>query len=330
VAGITAVEKETLDFLTVPNPCMRVRHFLERIGLDAERYREEVRGSGFEDIELVVTTKDGTFSMQSHHSNMRELMLRLADPILDMAKRERGILLDYFRDKGLFEEGGAIADIGWQASGVMSLNNLLAIAGSPNRFTGLYFGTWKYAQAPIDAGYKLESFYFNLDQPQFRADLIAESVELVESLFWAPFPTVVGLSKNGDGWQPVFGESEVEPDFLPGLTLATDAAFAFIENYLQVVGSRSLPPPLAYLDAVIERLWRCPRKEEAELLGGIGLRNSFGGCGPIRYLAKIPERQSRRNAHKALQEAYDHCYWKKGFLAQLTPAEIALLRVYAL
>jgi hypothetical protein len=191
----------------------------------------------------------------------------------------------------------------------------------------LYFGTWKYARASIDAGHKVESFYFDLDQPQFRADLITESVELMESFFWAPVSTVVGLRKDGDSWQPVYGEAEVEPEFLPGLTLATDAAFAFVEHYLEVVEGRILAPPLAYLDAVVERLWRCPRKEEAALLGGIGVRNSFGGYGPIRYLAKIPLRQSRRAAPKALQEAYDHCFWKKGFLAQLTPTEIGRLRL---
>ena len=323
VAGIAAIEKDALDFLMVPNPYMRVRHFLERIGLDAERYREELRRCGFEDIDLVVATKDGVFSTEAHRSNVRELMFRLADPILDTAKRERGILVDYFGDKGLFETKGAIADIGWQASGIRSVNSLLANAGSKNRFAGFYFGTWKYAQASIDAGDSVESFYVDLGQPHFRAELIRESVELLESFFWAPCPTVVGLRKDGDGWQPVFGEAEVEPSFLPGLTLATDAAFAFIEHYLAVVGRRKLPPPFAYLDAVLERLWRCPSKDEAELLGGIGLRDSFGGCGPIRYLAKVPERA----AHKTLQEAYDRCHWKKGFLAQLTPRDIATLRI---
>ena len=328
VAMITELDSNTLDLLTVANPGMRVRHFLERIGLDAEQYREDTRRCGFEDPDMVVTTKDGVFSTPSHHKNMRELMRRLSHPIVEMARQERDTLLEYLRDQGLFEDGGAIADIGWQASGVRSLNRLLAAAGGRGRCTGLYFGTWRHAQASVDAGDDLESFYFHLGQPSFRADLIAESVELLEAFFWAPHPTVVGLRKDGPGWQPLFGEAEVLPEFLPGLTLATDAAFAFIEHYLKLAGSRIVSPPYAYLDAVVERLWRSPRKEEAALLGHIGLRNSFGGYGPVRYLAKVPVRQSTWAAHKAaLQEAYDHCYWKKGFLVQLTPAEIASLSI---
>ena len=327
VADIAELDSDTMEFLITPNPAMRVRNFMERLGLDPERYQSESRRCGFDDIDLVVTTKDGEFLTPPHRAMLRDLMECLADPILEVATSERRVLLEYLRDQGLFDGDGAIVDLGWRGSSIRSLNSLLARASSGTRFKGLYFGTWKYAQASVDAGHDLESFYFDRGEPEFRASLIAESVELLESFFGAPCCTVVGLRKGPAGWEPVFGEAEVEPDFLPGLTLATDAALVFIEHYLEVVGRRKVAPPLAYLDAVVERLWRSPSKEEAELLGGVGLRNSFGGYGPIRYLAKIPPRRLGRRGQKGLQDAYDHSYWKKGFLAQLSAKDRRLLRV---
>ena len=54
----------------------------------------------------------------------------------------------------------------------------------------------------MDAGHDLQSVYFDRGEPEFRASLIAESVELLESFFGAPCCTVVGLRKGRPGWEP--------------------------------------------------------------------------------------------------------------------------------
>ena len=82
-----------------------------------------------------------------------------------------------------------------------------------------------------------------------------------------------------------------------------------------------------YLEGVLERLLRRPTAEEARQLGGILARDSFGGSSPLRPLAQPPARRwwERWLHPQRVQAAYEHAFWKRGFLAQLSPREAARL-----
>jgi hypothetical protein len=104
------------------------------------------------------------------------------------------------------------------------------------------------------------------------------------------------------------------------LAVTTEAAFEFVRDALASwppTGAEK--PPYGYLETVLERLLKHPRAAEAAALGNFSLRNSFGGSGPLRRVAQVPPAWERIARRRALQNAYDHCYWKPGFLAQLGP-----------
>jgi hypothetical protein len=103
------------------------------------------------------------------------------------------------------------------------------------------------------------------------------------------------------------------------LRVASDAALRFVDDALATWPEISrLDAPYGYLETTLERLLRFPRPEEAAILGGLGLRSSFGGHGPLRHVAKLPSAGRFVLDRTAYQDAYDHCYWKKGFAAQLS------------
>jgi hypothetical protein len=185
---------------------------------------------------------------------------------------------------------------------------------------GFYFGTWSFAQPVVDAGHPFESFFFHLDKPFQRSSIVGEGVELLESLFTAPHPTITGLEKQNGKWEPVYGEAETDASTEAALEVITGAAFEFIRDALTILPEgQELAPPYGYLETVMERLLRHPQKQEAEAFGKFSLRNTFGGCGPLRQLAHPPSSLARISRREVLQHAYDECYWKKGFLAQLSP-----------
>jgi glycosyltransferase involved in cell wall biosynthesis/FMN phosphatase YigB (HAD superfamily) len=326
---ITCFDEESIAFLTTPNPCMRVTDFLGRIGIAADGHDALARQFGFESLHEVITTKDGGWVTQAAGQNLRRFITTFENQILQMAREERDRLLAYFAHKGLSSnEPTAIVDIGWHASSLKSLRDLVRMAGHEPKMLGLYFGTWNMARATVDAGCRLESLFVHLHQPRFRADIATESVELLESLFWAPHATITGIVQKDGQWTASYGEPEIDAQSSEYLRTAVESAFTFVRDALAVLpAANPCPPPYGYLETTLERLLRYPRLEEVNAFGGLALRNSFGGRGPLRHLALVPSPWQIFRNPASLQEAYDQCYWKKGFQAQLTPHQRTLINL---
>ncbi len=325
VPRIQSINADALAFLTEANPCMALKDFFQRVGLDPAAYSDRISQFGFTSLDQVLTTPNGVFVSPEVHGNMRNLTKSIGADILAVAAGERERLLSYLSDTGMPSTRSAIVDIGWQASSIKSFRDLLNLNGGPPSLHGLYFSTWRFADSALNSGCSVQSFYVHLDKPGQRADLIREGVEILEAFFGAPHPTIVGLEKNNGGWRPLYGEKELDDARQQCLELARETALEFVRDASALVADLEMSTPAyAYLDTVLERILVYPRPPEAEALGRISHRNTFGGKGPLRYVAKVPSGKARRKTRK-LRQAYDCCYWKKGFLAQLTEKEKALL-----
>jgi FMN phosphatase YigB (HAD superfamily) len=321
MARIERLDETTFDFLLTADPFLRVRDFLERIGLSCEVLAAEVAHAGL-GLDQVLTTREGFFRSAEQREGMKRLLLGQESRILDMAAKEREKLLVYFGDIGFAPGAVAIVDLGWQASSIRSLQDLLRRQEPDYRLHGYYFGTWAAAAPAVEAGCMLDSFFFHRGHPERRARLLAECVELVEHLFTAPHPTVTGIERAGSRWNPVCGEWETTPAQRECLEVVSRSALAFVEDMLKVEpGLGSHEPPFGYLESVLERVLRHPTRIEAETLGALPHRDSFGGQAPWRYLARVPPMVKAVLKPSSLREAYERAYWKTGFLAQLGPAE---------
>jgi hypothetical protein len=273
----------------------------------------------------VLTTGGGLFQTPEMRDGMKRLLAGLEEQILDIAKAERQKVLEYFADVGFAPGSIAIVDLGWQASSLRSLQDLLRLNAPDFRLRGYYFGTWCSAASAVTAGCLLESFFCHLSMPERRAGLLAECVELLEHLFTAPHATVTGLERSGGNWRPMCGVWETTVEQRQNLEQIAHSAMAFVEDMLDY--ESVLTPhaaPFGYLEAVLERVLRHPTRTEAEQLGALPHRDSFGGVAPYRYLAKIPSGVRTLINPGTVREAYARSYWKKGFLAQLGSTEQAM------
>ncbi len=326
VPRIRTIDADALAFLTEPNPCMCLGDFLERIGLDPALYASRIPDFGFTSFDQVMTTPQGAFISDQLRDKLRRLIVGISGDILAVCARERKRLLSYLTDARICSANSAIVDIGWQASSIKSFSDLLTTDGEKPRLHGLYFSTWRFAERALTSGCRLDSFYVHLDRPEHRANLIREGVEVLESFFCAPHPSIVGIEKGSGGWRPLYGAKELGDRQQGYLDLAREAALEFVSEAADLFPDADFTPPAsAYLDAAFERLLRHPLPHEAQMLGELSHRNSFGGNGPLRYIAKLPPK-NRRADRAALREAYERCYWKTGFWAQLTATEKRLLK----
>ncbi len=326
MARIDRLDEAAFHFLLTADPFLRVRDFLERIGLNAGVLVDDVARAGLGGLDDVVTVQGGFFRTPELREGMRRLLAGQEARILAVAAKERQKLLAYFGDIGFAPGPLAIVDLGWQASSIRSLQDLLRRAAPEARLRGYYFGTWATAATAVEAGCEIDSFFFHMGNPGRRAELLAECVELVEHLFTAPHPTVVGIERSGDKWNPLCGEWETTSEQRECLARTSRAALDFVQDALKV--ETSLSPhatPFGYLESVLERVLRHPTRAEAETLGAFPHRDSFGGEAHWRHLAKVPATAQAVFRPVSLRNAYERAYWKQGFLAQLGPTEKAMV-----
>jgi hypothetical protein len=327
MARIERLDEEAFHFLLTSDPLLRVRDFLSRAGLDAGALAEDVARLGLGGLDEVLTNGDGYFLDPRRRDAMRRLLLGQEEVLLARAAEERKRLLAYFGDVGFAPGPMAIVDLGWQASSIRSLQDLLRRSDPAFRLRGYYFGTWRAAAPAIEAGCLVESFLFHLGLPESRAGLAAECVELLEHLFTAPHPTVVGLDRRDGRWEPVCGEWETTADQRGCLARVAKGALAFVEDFLAFEDAPSVhASPYGYLESVLERVLRHPTLAEARTLGALPHRASFGGSAPWRPLAQVAPTLQAAFRPSAIQAAYDRAYWKHGLMAQMGPAERALVK----
>ena len=331
---ITAFDHAAWQFLLTPNPNLQVRHFLTRLGVDPASCGAEIRQAGFASPDEVVTTAGGVFRSEADQRAMRALFLSLEAVILGQTAAERERLQRYCAQIGFLPALAAkfaVIDVGWQASSARALQTLFNLqaqtAGQEHcALRAFYFGTWHFARTAQEAGCDLSSFFFHLDKPAPRCALVSEAVELIELFFGAPHPTIVGLREGADGGiEPVYGSQEHEDGQQRCITRMRERAVEFVRDVAALAPGRELldwsGTGLSYLEAVLERLLRQPTLEEARTLGALSARDSFGGSSPGRPIAQPPGKMDRWLHPARLRQAYQHAFWKRGFLAQLSPGE---------
>lgn len=337
---VTALDHPALQFLLTPNPNLRVRHFLSRLGLDPAPLADKIRRAGFASLDEPVTTAGGVFRTEADHRAMRALFLSLEGEILPRAAAERARLMAYFEQIGFTPARAgtfAVVDLGWQASSARALQTLLNLhpsadaTGEHRTLRAFYFGTWQFARTAVEAGCELSSFFFHLDKPPGRRALVSEAVELIELFFGAPHPTIVGLREGADGrLEPVHGAEDHGAEHLARVTRMRERAVEFVRDVAALAPAGELlewsGTGFGYLEAVLERFLRQPTAAEARVLGTLPARDSFGGSSPTRPLAQPPSRWERLLHPARLRDAYQHAFWKRGFLAQLSPREAARLQ----
>ena len=151
---VTALNHHSMPFLLTPNPNLRVRHFLTRLGIEPEAFADKIHAAGFTSLDDTITTPGGVFRSEKDHQSMHRLIVSLKDTILSRAAGERARLEKYFDEIGFRADAAAtfaVVDLGWQASSARSLQTWLnlqatAVGKRPETLRAFYFGTWHFAQ----------------------------------------------------------------------------------------------------------------------------------------------------------------------------------------
>jgi predicted HAD superfamily hydrolase len=321
---ITELDDRAFEFLLTPNTLMRSKDFISRIGLSPERYKKEFRSVGL-GMSEVITTNFGEFVSRDKRLRTKRLLSRIKDEILSVAKRERTMVVAYLESIGLWgEQRSGVVDIGWAASVLRCLQRLSSIENRTLNTRGFFLATWRTAQPAVKEGCEIESYLVHLDEPSETRDAIMQGVALVEQIFNAPHGSIVGLTRNGDAFLPVFDET-VAPYDIAAQTLIRQGAMNFIKDFASIASPLACEDAANYVEALLRRVLLQARPEEAKYLGRLGHRDGFGDGAQLRPIAKVPNHLRRLFSRDLVRRDYENCYWRPGFLAQLTDKERRVL-----
>lgn len=319
LAAIYELDNSALEFLSTPNPRLSVRHFIERIDLDAETYKDLLITAGLSDLDLIITNNSGNF-IGDFRRKINNFFVMITSDILVVAKNEREKLFEYFSSVGLDPSNtNAIVDIGWQGSSLRSVQKLLRHKAPLHQQRGYYFATWKFAKPAISEGGLLKSYMMHLSKPADREALFLENVEAIEFFFTAPYPTITGIKKDCDTWNPIYGDTENTEDIEANLNHLHKAALEFAKDFLDIhppAYFHQPPDKKGYLDYAMSRFFDHPTQEEAQTYGQLSMRDAFGDKTESRSLARLPK-LPLFNKRKNIASAYKDSYWRAGFRAQV-------------
>ena len=321
---ITELDNRAFEFLLTPNSLMRSKDFISRIGLSPEQYKKEFHSVGL-NMSEVITTSFGEFKSNEKRFRIKRLLSTLKKEILLSAKRERAILVAYLESIGLLgEQQSGIIDIGWAASVLRCLQRLSSIENRTLNARGFFLGTWSTAQPAVKDGCKFESYLVHLDEPNETRDTLMQGIALVELIFNAPHASIVGLKRNGDAFSPLFDDSIARYD-ITAQTLIIEGAMNFIKDFAPIASPLACKDAKNYVELLLQRVLLWARPEEAKYLGQLAHRDGFGNGAKVRPIAKVPNRLRRLLFKRRLRRDYENCYWRPGFLAQLTDKERRVL-----
>ncbi len=310
VANIMALDEASLDFLASGWPASP-EAYLRRIDLDPDGPAvRPVLARFFPEPAQPVQTAAG-------RAALRAMFAALAGPILARAAAEREALLAHLDGIGLYKGSGIVVDLGWHGSLQRSLMLLgQARSGVLPRLAGAYLGTFERRVRTV-AGTPMEAsgWLFDGGLPRDHLARITRSVEIAELLFSAPEPGIRCVRRVGAGTEPV---RIAEPQEADRLRLAAVFHGAVAQC------AAALRPALvdAHVDALASLALRGfgallgdPAPEDIAHFRGIAHAEGFGAAD---YRPIIPTLPPAPKA-KALLDALDASFWRRGFLRSLAP-----------
>ncbi len=320
-ASFGSLDATALEFLLTPNPALRVRDFIDRTGLEADRYQAAIRAAGFRDPDRVLTTeRGGRFRHRSDRQRLVRLFQELRPQLEDLFARDRAGLESMLEQAGFDRARSALVDIGWRASSARAVARLVnASAKEPVR--GYYFGTWTEAGQDAEATV-VKSFFFDHGHPEAHRALIGEGVNWFEALHAAPYPPLIGFDTAGDTVTPRFSSDQDTGFSTTDHDRIWAGAAAFLEDILPVDPKASgQRPGWGYLYLVLERLLREPSAREVAAWGPLLHSEGFG----LEIHEPLVQPRPARPTTANLFAAYRRSSWKRGFLASLSDAECTRL-----
>lgn len=297
-------QDEALDVLLAANSNLgqkiTLKEIFNNIGLNSEKYIEELKRRGIDDLEKYIEKSDLV-------KNIRCFLKDIWKDIEEVSKREYALLEEYLRQEGLYDSKEInIIDIGWRGSTHRILQQMLN-----KQVNGYYLGTIMQIYDEIKGNSK--GYLFNEGNPNKNKNIVIENVMIFEFLFSAPMGSVIKFETKNNKVEPILAEVEKNNymyDINQQIIAASKELFEKIyeyRNYLEVDRyNMGLDVIKKFLDdkCIIDLM------QFKKLTNSIG----FGMSKDVKaYVLEVEEEELIKNFNKIINKGTE-MLWKDGFL----------------
>ncbi len=295
------------------------REFLERLGIDAGKFRAAFRQVGFATPDDIVPSMRGTA-----YNRVNSLLQRsdVLAAILERSHAERALLTEWLEGQGVFGAGKiAFVDIGWNATIQRSFRAVCQLGNRPTDLTGYYLGTRAPAHDGAPSG-TVRGYLFEAGLPQDRMSTVFSFCQLIEFICTSTGGSLKGFRRDDTGQVvPVHGNSEHDPTQAARIAQLHAGAVAYAKGLREerlVFGFDSIGP-----DAAMRRLARVIRRptvEEAHEIGDVHFGEGLGTDRTRAFAAFNADDWEPAALMRTLRTSY----WSTGLLARHEPQTMAV------
>jgi hypothetical protein len=275
-------------------------YFSNKLGYEPQQIPCELleeHGFGANGIDTIVNTNE-------LKEGMYNLTMALADEIVESAKLEGSLLLQYFKDEGLNNKDNkvAVVDIGYAGTMQDAMTRLLK-----RDVGGYYLMTFENALKLKKNGQIIKAFAGDFVNPDHSSHPICKLGLAFEVVFSNTDGSFIKMTTDGDSYTPVFESTkgeEVKREFIPQMQTGIKA---FASDVMNMFGSSI--KDIYFDNNACFSVWSStltkPSGRDAELFEGVTFDDNFAGAG-WRYM--IPPRENGPLSEQLLKQTV----WKAG------------------
>ena len=306
--SMNALDARALDVLCANNAPLEVFEYFDRIGIDIRTYPEELRAA-----ELDPETR--VYDQESRR-RLRRLFTSMEIPVLDRARSERGLMLEYLDQSGAFSARRlAVVDIGWGGTLQQALAETLVSEGHTPDLHGYYLSTDERIENLSETAGPAQAWFANGARPEWMQVVISPGYWLLEIAFAAQHGTVLGYERSPNG--QVAAVHHVYDPESPNARAARSihaASVDLIERWIRIFGGVGPRLPMTAAFARFRRFVEHPTRDEARFFGDMVHIGGLGTTTEKLPIAAPPPMATYIKHPRLLINAYRESHWQLAFL----------------
>ncbi|MEG7531614.1 MAG: hypothetical protein RSF83_09505, partial [Hungatella sp.] len=228
LAGMEHYEDIKMHITGLHRNGLTYRMCFERLSIQDDAFLEEYK-TAFPALDMIVDS-------EQEFQRIDEFFVSHESTLKEYGAKQRKVIIAYFDSIGLLNGKNAIIDLGWKGSMLKGIEKICKLENRKADLYGYFLGTHPFQ----NTGIRAIGFAMNQGKPDDKYPIKAlvdygYTISVLELMFSAPHPSILGVQKDGSAFIPLYQQSCAEEDRRQKISAEMlTGALEFITDYQSV------------------------------------------------------------------------------------------------